>query len=124
MKSKTKIDKQIKKKTSKELVETIINLKKHDKWLDVARILSGSRKNMVNLNLEKINNETKEGEIAIISGKVLSQGEINKKIKIVAFGFSEKAKEKLSRSKTEFSSINKEIKINPHGKGIKILKNG
>jgi|TARA_B100001971_G_scaffold197119_1_gene205525 large subunit ribosomal protein L18e len=124
MKSKTKIDKQIKKKTSKELVETIINLKKHDKWLDVARILSGSRKNMVNFNLEKINNKTNEGEIVIIPGKVLSQGEINKKIKIIAFGFSEKAKEKLSKSKIEFSSINKEIKINPTAKGIKILKNG
>jgi|TARA_B100000315_G_scaffold249894_1_gene281816 large subunit ribosomal protein L18e len=124
MKSKTKIDKQIRKKTSHELVETIINLKKHDKWLDVARILSGSRKNMVNFNLEKINNKTNEGEIVIIPGKVLSQGEVNKKIKIIAFGFSEKAKEKLSKSKIEFSSINEEIKINPTAKGITILKNG
>jgi large subunit ribosomal protein L18e len=124
MKSKTKIDKQIRKKTSKELVETIINLKKHDKWLDVARILSGSRKNMVNFNLEKINNKTNEGEIVIIPGKVLSQGEVNKKIKIIAFGFSEKAKEKLSKSKIEFSSINEEIKTNPTAKGITILKNG
>tara|TARA_Y100000296_G_scaffold79484_1_gene103491 strand:- start:310 stop:684 length:375 start_codon:yes stop_codon:yes gene_type:complete len=124
MKSKTKIDKQIRRKTSKELVKTIINLKKHDKWLDVARILSSPRKNMINSNLEKINNETKEGEIVIIPGKVLSQGEIDKKIKIVAFKFSEKAKEKLSKSKVEFSYINKEIKINPTAKGIKILKNG
>ncbi len=124
MKSKTKIDKQIKKKTSKKLVETIINLKKNDKWLDVARILSGSRKNMVNFNLEKINNKTNEGEIVIIPGKVLSQGEIDKKIKIIALGFSKKAEEKLSKSKIKFSSINEEIKINPTAKGIKILKNG
>tara|TARA_Y100000310_G_scaffold103202_1_gene101454 strand:- start:3807 stop:4181 length:375 start_codon:yes stop_codon:yes gene_type:complete len=124
MKSKTKIDKQIRNKTSKELVETIINLKKHDGWLNVARILSGPRKNMINFNLGKINDKTNEGENVIIPGKVLSQGEINKKIKIIAFGFSEKAKEKLSRSKIEFSSINEEIKINPTAKGIKILKNG
>ena len=66
----------------------------------------------------------KEKDIVIIPGKVLSQGEIDKKIKIVAFEFSEKAREKLSRSKTEFSSINEEIKKNPNGIGIKILKNG
>lgn len=124
MKSKTKIDKQIKKKTSKKLVETIINLKKHDGWLDVARVLSGSRKNMVNFNLEKINNKAKEGEIVIIPGKVLSQGDVDKKIKIIAFGFSKKAEEKLSKSKIKFSHINEEIKINPTAKGIKILKNG
>ena len=43
--------------------------------------------------------------------------------KIIAFGFSEKAKEKLLRAKIEFSKINEEIEKNPDAKGIKILKN-
>jgi|TARA_B100000315_G_C14244202_1_gene436690 large subunit ribosomal protein L18e len=124
MKSKTKIEKQIKRKVSQKLVKTIIDLKKHDKWIEVAGILSSPRRKRINLNLEKINNMVKEKDIVIIPGKVLSQGEIDKKIKIVAFEFSEKAREKLSRSKTEFSSINEEIKKNPNGIGIKILKNG
>ena len=45
VKSKTKIGKQLHRKTSKELVETILFLKKgkNDLWLEVAGILSGPK---------------------------------------------------------------------------------
>ena len=74
------------------------------------------------MNLNEIDKEVKEGEIVVIPGKVLSQGEINKKIKIAAIGFSEKAKEKLLKSKSEVILIVDEIKKNPKCKGVKILK--
>jgi large subunit ribosomal protein L18e len=122
MKSKTKIEKQLQRKTKSSLVRTIISTKKNDKWLEVAKILSGPRSKRANLNLKKIDEESKAGETIIIPGKVLSQGEITKKIKIVALGFSEKAKEKLLKSKSETLSILEEIKKNPEAKGIKILK--
>ena len=122
MKSKTKIEKELQKKTNSLLVRTIISTKKNDKWLKVAEILSGPRKKRVNLNLKKIDEESKVGETIIIPGKVLSQGEITKKIKIAAFGFSEKAREKLLKSKSETLSILEEIKKNPEAKGIKILR--
>jgi len=122
MKSKTKIEKQTSNKTNKELVKTIQNLKKNENWINIARIISGPRKNLSNLNLEKINTDSKEGDIVVIPGKVLSQGEIDKKIKIIALGFSKKAIDKLSKSKTEFSFINEEVKKNPNAKEIKILK--
>jgi large subunit ribosomal protein L18e len=121
MKTKTKIDKQIQKKSNKELVETIIAAKKKDEWLKVARILSGPRRKAVSLNLEEINENSKDGEIIIIPGKVLSQGEISKKIKIVALGFSKKAEEKLLKSKIPSLSIIEEIKKNPHIKRCRIL---
>ncbi len=124
MKTKTKIDKQIQKKSNKELVATIIAAKKKDKWLKVARILSGPRRKAVSLNLEEINENSKDGEIIIIPGKVLSQGEISKKIKIVALSFSEKAKEKLLKSKTLSLSIIEEIKKNPDIKRGRILTTG
>ena len=122
MKSKTKIEKQIKKKTNASLVETIISAKKNGKWIEIASILSAPRRKRINLNLEKINEETKDGEKIIIPGKVLSQGEINKKIRIVALNFSEKAKEKLLKKGCEVITILEEIKSNPSAKGIKILK--
>ena len=121
MKTKTKIDKQIQKKSNKELVETIIAAKKKDKWLKVARILSGPRRKAISLNLGQINENSKDGETIIIPGKVLSQGEISKKIKIVALSFSEKAKEKLLKSKTPSLSIIEEIKKNPDIKKGRIL---
>ena len=69
-----------------------------------------------------INKESKEGDVAVVAGKVLSQGEITKKIKVIALGFSEQAKEKLLKAKCEVSNIVDEIKKNPEGKGIKVLR--
>ncbi len=120
MVSKAKIEKKLQKKTNSNLVETIIAAKKQDSWKDVANILSGPRRNQINVNLEELNKIENEKTI-IVPGKVLSGGEINKKIKISALSFSEKAKEKLLNTKCEVSNILQEIKKNPEAKGIKIL---
>jgi large subunit ribosomal protein L18e len=122
VKSKTKIETQLKKKTNTELVKTIINAKKNKAWLKVAEIISSSRRNRIDMNLEEIDKKTKEGEKIIIPGKVLSQGELTKKLKITALNFSEKAKEKILKAKCELNYISEEVKSNPDAKGIKILK--
>ena len=122
MKTLTKIKKQIKKKTNSELVETILKAAKNEKWFRIAEIISGPRRKRMNLNLDEIDNIANDGETIVVPGKVLSQGELNKKIKIVALNFSENAKEKLSRSKKDFATIEEEIKKNPDGKGIRIIK--
>ncbi|MEK6827343.1 MAG: 50S ribosomal protein L18e, partial [Nanoarchaeota archaeon] len=103
-------------------VKTIIEAKKKSKWLEIAGILSSPKINQIDINLNKINENAKEGETILVPGKVLSQGEIEKKIKVVAFSFSEKAKDKILKAKGEVSTISEEIKKNPEAKGIKILK--
>ena len=103
-------------------METILRAAKNEKWIDVARVISGPRRNRLNLNLDIIDREAKDGEKIIIPGKVLSQGRINKKIKLIALSFSENAKEKLSKEKIDFSTISEEIKKNPDAKGLRILK--
>ena len=123
MKSKTKIEKQMQKKNNPELVKTIISAKKHPEWLKIAEILSMPRRKRTNINLEEINNQVKQGEKIIIPGKVLSQGDIDKKIKVIALNFSDKAKEKLLNAKCEISTIPEEIKKNPQAKDIRVLKN-
>ena len=121
MKSKTKISKQEQKKTNPELVETIRAAKKHKAWLKIAGIVAGPRRNWRNVNLEEIEKATKLGDIIIVPGKVLSQGNVTKKIRIAALGFSEKAKEKLLNSKSEVVLIIDEIKKNPEAKGLKVI---
>lgn len=121
MKSKTLIETQIQKKTNSELVKTIILAKKKKEWLKIAGILSGPRKNRSNLNLEEIEKKAKSKTV-LIPGKVLSQGEINKKLKIIALNFSEKAKEKLLKAGCELLTIEEEIKKNPQAKELEILK--
>lgn len=122
MKSKTLIEKQLKKKTSSDLVETIILAKKKENWQGIASTISGSRRNRLAKNLNEISKEAKTGELIVIPGKVLSMGEIDKKIKIVALSYSEKAKEKLIKAGCEVSYMIDEIKKNPDAKGIKILR--
>jgi len=122
MKTATKIEKQLKKKTNSILTETIIAAKKNKKWLEVAGILSTPKRKRPEFNLDKVIKESKDSEVIIVPGKVLSLGEVNRKIKISAFGFSEKAREKLLKADCEVSSILEEIKKNPHAKGIKILR--
>jgi len=122
MKSKTKIEKQTQRKRNPEIVKTIRAAKKKDKWLKIAGILSGPRRSRISLNLTEIEKNSKKGDTVIIPGKVLSQGEISKKIKIVALSFSEKAREKLMKSKSDPKSILEEIKKNPDAKGVKVLR--
>ncbi len=121
MKSKTKITKQLKKKNNPNLVETIFVAKKNESWKKVAEILTSPRRKKVAMNLEKINEFGKDGETVVVPGKVLSQGSVEKKIKIVASEISDMAKEKLSKSKIEFSYIKDEIKKNPDMKNMRIL---
>ena len=122
VKTKTKIQKQLQRKRNPELVKTILAAKKQDKWVEIASILTGSKRKKVNKNINEIEKEFKASETIVIPGKVLSMGEPTKKMKIVALNFSEKAKEKLLNSKCQVSSILEEIKSNPSAKGIKILK--
>jgi large subunit ribosomal protein L18e len=122
MKSKTKIEQQLEKKNNPELVKTIIEAKKKAKWLEVAGMLSSPRMNHAAVNLDELDKGAKEGEIIVVAGKVLSEGELSKKIKVVAFAFSEKAKEKILKAKGEISTISEEIKKNPEAKGIKLWR--
>lgn len=122
MKNKTLIEKQLQKKTNLDLVRTIIASKKKKKWLEIAAILSSPRTKKIAMNLNKINEEAREGEIVVIPGKVLSQGDLDKKIKVVAMSFSDMAKEKILKSKGETLTILEEIKKNPDAKNVRFLK--
>lgn len=119
---KTQIEKKLKRKTDKDLVETIIAGKKKDSWNIVAHKISKPSRKQTDLNLDEINERSKEGDIIIIPGKVLGMGEVNKKIKISALAYSESAKEKLTKNKIDFNLIGEEIKSNIEAKNIKILE--
>ena len=58
----------------------------------------------------------------VVPGKVLSMGELDKKIKVVALNASKTAVEKINNAKSTFLTILEEIKLNPDAKGIKILR--
>lgn len=114
-------------KTNPRLITLIHELKKHANenkaqiWKDIAIRLEKSSSNWPVVNLNKINKYIGEKEIALIPGKVLSSGELTKKVNIAAWSFSEKAQEKIKKSGSKHMSIEELIKHNPKGKDIRIL---
>jgi len=120
--SERKLKERTRKKTSPLVIETISAAAKNKSWYDVRRILASSTRKLSSVNLFEIDKETAEGDTVVIPGKVLSKGEVSKKIRICALSFSEKAREKLKESKSEVVSILEEIKKNPKAEGIKVLR--
>jgi len=110
----------MKKKTNPELVETILLCKKNKKWINVAKALSYPRQLQAAVNLDSIDKESKEGDIIVIPGKVLSRGKLTKKVKLACMSISEKAREKCKG--IEIISIKKEARENPEAKAIKIIR--
>ena len=122
MKSKTKIGKQLTRKRNPGLVETALAARNNKNWFRVAEILSSPRRNHAERNLDSINKEAKEGETLVVPGKVLSVGEINKKVYVAALGFSKSAEGKIVKAGGKVSSILEEIKKNPDAKNVRILE--
>lgn len=120
--SRTQIKKRLKRKTNPGLQETIILANKNSGWKKIAAFLSTSTRKYTSVNLNEIDKNANTGDIIVIPGKVLSKGEITKKVRICAIGISEMAKEKLKSSKSEFASLADEIKKNPKAEGIKLIR--
>jgi large subunit ribosomal protein L18e len=67
-------------------------------WKRIASELEKSTRRMPSVNLYKINKYVREGETAVVPGKVLATGNLNKKLTIAAFQFSDAALEKINKT--------------------------
>ena len=110
----------MKHKTNLLLVETIIQIKKINPLL--AKMLATPKKKAIKLNLEELNNLCKDGDKIIVPGKILGEGIINKKIRVVAWSASEEALKKMKETKTEFNTIYSFMKDIKELNNYKILK--
>ncbi|MCH7567814.1 MAG: 50S ribosomal protein L18e [Nanoarchaeota archaeon] len=113
----------MKRKKDKEIVETIIAAKKNKDWNKVVQVISGSRRKYASVNLKEIEKQTTTGDTVVIPGKVLGIGNITKKVRVCALGFSDSAREKLKSANGEIVTIFEEINKNPKAEGIKIITN-
>jgi large subunit ribosomal protein L18e len=115
------------KTTNPELIDLIRFLKKQSKenkakvWRDIAERLSNPSRQRVAVNLSRLNRHTQKSETAVVPGKVLGSGEINHPITVVAFGFSERAKEKIAAKRGKSMSFADLVKKNPKGSKVKII---
>jgi large subunit ribosomal protein L18e len=115
------------KKTNPILVKLIqelkINANKNNAeiWKDIALRLEKPLNNWPVVNLNRINKYLHDNETALIPGKVLSTGNLNKKISIAAWSFSEKSIEKIKKAGGNCMTIEELMKNNPKGKEIRIM---
>ncbi len=112
--------------TNIQLKKLIVDLKKLSNkekapiWKRVAEELSKPTRNRRKLNLSKVERSSKDNETILVPGKVLSAGELTKKVNLAAWRFSSEAKEKANK-KGKTLSIPELMKLNPKGKGVRIL---
>ena len=87
-------------------------------WKRVAKDLNKPSRIRREVNLTRIERNIKEGEIALIPGKVLSQGEMNKKSEVAAYSFSKIAEEKLQNKAITIREL---MEKNPKGNKVRII---
>jgi len=89
-------------------------------WKRIADDLNKPTRQRREVNLRKINLHCKDNESIIVPGKVLSDGELKKKVTVAAWNFSAKAKEEINKvGKT--MTIRQLMKDNPKGKKVRII---
>lgn len=115
--SKTRIESRMRKKSCSNLVTAIIHLKKTNP--DIAKELSKPKRRWSSVNLKELSHI--DGDL-VVPGKVLSAGDIPEKKKIVAWSFSEKAKEKILQAKGNAILLSDEIKDNPQLNGLSMVR--
>ncbi|NCN64893.1 MAG: 50S ribosomal protein L18e [Candidatus Altiarchaeum hamiconexum] len=107
-----------------KLIEDLKNFnadKDYGIWNAVIRELSKSKRNARTVNLWKINKYTNEGDVIVVPGKVLGQGDIDHKVTIAAFEFSEGIKQKATNNNVRLMSIYELFNENPKGTNVKII---
>ena len=114
-------------KTNPVLVSLINDLKKQaiEKeapiWKDIAKRFEKPLNNWPEVNLDRISKYVNEKETALIPGKVLSDGNFDKKITIAAWKFTDNAVEKIKKAGGKTIKIEELMKDNPKGKNIRIM---
>ena len=110
-----------------ELQELIAELKKASiqeeagVWKAIALHLEKPTRHRAVVNLASLNRHTKQGEVIVVPGKVLGDGELDHQLTVAALGFSASASQKLKQAKAATASIQEVLKKDPKGKQVRIF---
>ena len=115
-------------KTNPNLIELINKLYEQSRsedaaiWRDVAQRLERSNRRTAEVNLSDISRHAEAGETVLVPGKVLSNGDLENKVDVVALKFSAKAQEKIESAGGKCLSIDEIMEANPKGSNIRIME--
>jgi len=90
-------------------------------WSKLASLALKTSSSKRVVNLTKINNLTKDGDIIFVPGKILGTGNLSHKITLSSFSISVNAAKKVIQSGGSILKLNDMITKFPTGKGVTIL---
>lgn len=90
-------------------------------WKRVMKDLKKPSRQRSSINVYKINKFAREGETILVPGKVLSLGDLDKKVDVAAVNFSAEARSKIIAAKGKTFTIKELLQQNPDGKKVRIL---
>jgi len=90
-------------------------------WKRIASDLEKPTRIRRKVNLYKIDKTLKDGETAVVPGKLLSIGNLTKKREIVAYQASEAALKKIQASGSSFMTLQELMHKNPKGNKVRII---
>jgi len=89
-------------------------------WKRVAEDLEKPTRKRRIVNVFKLDAHTKDGDVVLVPGKVLGEGELTKKLTVAAFAFSDEARMKISKQGKAIT-IAELMKSHPKGQKVKLL---
>jgi len=104
-----------------------ITLQKHGRkrkkalWSDISEGLLAGRKNRPVVNLGHISKNSTEGSTIVVAGKVLGDGELNHKVTVAAYSFSDSARNKIKKAGGTLVSLSDFVKSESTEKDVIIL---
>ncbi|MBE8538670.1 50S ribosomal protein L18e [Geoglobus acetivorans] len=90
-------------------------------WKEIAGRLAKPLRNYAEVNVGKLERYVKDGEMAVVPGKVLGGGEISRPVTVAAFRFSDSARAKIEAAGGKCLSIQDALRENPEGKNVRII---
>ncbi len=90
-------------------------------WKRIVKDLKKPTRQRRIVNLYKIETCAQDGETIIVPGKVLSVGELHKKVSVAALTFSAEAEKKIKEAKGKILTIRELFQQNPEGKNVRII---
>lgn len=90
-------------------------------WRRIADDLEMSTRSRREVNLFRINIHTKDNEMIIVPGKVLGTGDLQHKVTVAAFNFSQSAMEKIKKANGVCLTIPEMLQKNPKGQNVRII---
>ncbi len=90
-------------------------------WADISETLLSPRKNRPSVNVGEISRHTSEGSRVVVPGKVLGGGNMNHKITVAAFSFSDNARSKIVNAGGNPLSLSEFMNSKPNVKDVVII---